>query len=593
MKADRSLRVLVADDDPTVGVLMQAALEAQGYSVTGVNDGTAALAAFRAEPADLVLLDVEMPGLTGYEVCKEIRRGWGSDIPVVLVTGHDDVDSIEYAYESGATDFMSKPINWTLIGHRLRYILRAFRDAAERRLAEQRVRRLAYFDTLTGLPNRQSFHELLEREIARTKRGGLGLAVMYLDLDGFKGINDSLGHGIGNLVLQWIADRLRSGLRASDVLGRQTDETGKVDAGSVNAANIARLGGDEFTVLLPCIEHAEDALIVAHRIREMIGRPFVIDDQEIVMTASIGIALFPDDANDPETLLAHADTAMYAAKAEGRGSCRYYSASLTERAVARLEMESALHLALERKEFQLAYQPQIDIHSGAICGVEALIRWQRPEIGPVSPLDFIPLAEEIGLIVPIGAWVLQTACADAMRWNALGLPPIQMSVNISPLQFRDPEFQETIRAAIASTGLPASQLEIEITESTLMEDATRTLELMNSLREHGIHIALDDFGTGYSSLQYLKQLPLNKLKVDRAFVCDMPDSKADEAIVRAVVSLARTLDMRVTAEGVETAEQRALLAELGCHLIQGFHFSKPVSFDMVATLLKSSDGAIQ
>ena len=230
MKTDQALRVLVADDDPTVGVLMQAALEAQGYAVSVVEDGAAALAAFRASPADLVLLDVEMPSLTGYEVCKEIRRGWGSDIPVVLVTGHDDVDSIEYAYESGATDFMSKPINWTLIGHRLRYILRAFRDAAERRLAEQRVRRLAYFDTLTGLPNRQSFHELLERELARAKRGGPGLAVLFLDLDGFKGVNDSLGHGAGNLMLQWIADRLRAGLRAGDILGRRTDDTEQAEA---------------------------------------------------------------------------------------------------------------------------------------------------------------------------------------------------------------------------------------------------------------------------------------------------------------------------------------------------------------------------
>jgi predicted signal transduction protein with EAL and GGDEF domain len=590
LKTDQALRVLVADDDPTVGVLMQAALEAQAYVVTVVEDGDAALASFRASPADLVLLDVEMPGLTGYEVCREIRRGWGSDIPVVLVTGHDDVDSIEHAYESGATDFMSKPINWTLIGHRLRYILRAFRDAAERRLAEQRVRRLAYFDTLTGLPNRQSFHELLERELARTKRGGPGLAVLFMDLDGFKGVNDSLGHGIGNLMLQWVADRLRTGLRSSDILGRQTDDTGETEGSGVADENIARLGGDEFTVLLPCIEHAEGALVVAHRVRELIGRPFVIDDQEIIMTASIGIALFPDDAKDAETLLAHADTAMYAAKAEGRGNCRYYSASLTERAVARLELESALYQALERKEFHLAYQPQADACSGAICGVEALIRWRHPETGLISPLEFIPLAEENGLILPIGAWVLETACADAMRWRAMGLPPIQISVNISPIQFRDPELQDKIVATLAATGLPAGQLEIEITESTLMEDATRTLELMHLLRTQGVHIALDDFGTGYSSLQYLKQLPLTKLKIDRAFVRDMPASKADEAIVRAVVTLAQTLDMRVTAEGVETHEQSVVLAELGCHILQGSYISMPVSFDDMVGLLQSSSG---
>jgi predicted signal transduction protein with EAL and GGDEF domain len=586
---DHPLRVLVADDDPTVGLLMQAALEAQGYAVTVVEDGTSALAVFRANPADVVLLDVEMPGLTGYEVCEEIRRGWGADIPVVLVTGHDDVASIEHAYQSGATDFMAKPINWTLIGHRLRYILRAFHDAAERRLAEQHVRRLAYFDTLTGLPNRQSFNERLERELARSRRGGPGLAVLFLDLDGFKGINDSLGHGFGNLVLQWVADRLHTGLRPGDVLGRQIDGASNT-APQMDDLSIARLGGDEFTVLLPSIENTEDALVIAHRIRELIGRPLVIDGQEIVMTASIGIALFPDDAQDAETLLMHAETAMYAAKAEGRSNCQYYSASLTERAVARLELESALYQALERQEFHLVYQPQIDAVSGIIRGVEALIRWQHPEKGLISPLDFIPLAEEIGLILPIGAWVLQTACADAIRWQALGLPLIRMSVNISPIQFRDRDLQEKILAVLATTGLPAAHLEIEITESTLMEDASRTLELMHSLRDQGIHIALDDFGTGYSSLQYLKQLPLTKLKIDRAFVRDMPDSKADEAIVRAVVSLAQTLGMQVTAEGVESGDQHVVLAALGCHTIQGFHFSKPVSFDAMTALLQSSDG---
>lgn len=590
MKTDHSLHVLVADDDPTVRLLMQAALEARGYAVTVVEDGAAALAAFHREPADVVLLDVEMPGLTGYEVCEEIRRGWGSDIPVVLVTGHDDVDSIERAYESGATDFMAKPINWTLIGHRLRYILRAFRDAAERRRAEQHVRRLAYFDTLTGLPNRQSFHELLERHLARSRHDGAGLAVLFLDLDGFKGINDSLGRGIGNLVLQWVADRLRTGLRPGDILGRQVDGLRDAAAGAADNLYVARLGGDEFTVLLPSIGQTEDALVVAHRIREMLGRPFVVEGQEIIMTVSIGITLFPDDARDAETLLMHADTAMYAAKAEGRGNCRYYSASLTERAVVRLGLESALHQALERKEFHLVYQPQIDAVSGAIRGVEALIRWQHPEKGLISPLDFIPLAEELGLILPIGAWVLQTACADAMRWRTLGLPPIRMSVNISPIQFRDRDLQKKILAALAATGLPPSQLEIEITESTLMEDASHTLALMQSLRGLGIHIALDDFGTGYSSLQYLKQLPLTTLKIDRAFVRDMPDSKADEAIVRAVVSLAQTLGMRVTAEGVETGDQETVLTELGCHIIQGFHFSRPLSFDAFAALLQSAEG---
>lgn len=310
------------------------------------------------------------------------------------------------------------------------------------------------------------------------------------------------------------------------------------------------------------------------------------------MTASIGIALFPDDGQDAETLLMHAETAMYAAKSEGRNNCQYYRSSLTERAIARLELESELHRALKHKEFCLVYQPQVDACSGVIVGVEALIRWQHPEKGLISPLDFIPLAEEIGLILPIGAWVLQTACADAMRWQAMGLPPIQISVNISPIQFRDPDLQKNILAAHVSTGLPASRLEIEITESTLMEDAAHALRVMQSLRDQGIHIALDDFGTGYSSLQYLRQLPLTKLKIDRAFVRDMPASKADQAIVRSVITLAKALDMRVTAEGVETGDQHAALAELGCHIIQGFYFSGPVPFEGIVGLLQSSSTGV-
>jgi diguanylate cyclase (GGDEF)-like protein len=576
-------RILVADDDCTMNLIMQAALQAYGYEVTVVEDGVAALAAFHAHPADIVLLDVEMPGLTGYEVCKKIRL-MDSDVPVVLITGHDDEASIDRAYETGATDFIVKPVNWTLIRHRLRYILRAFRDAAQRREAETKVRRLAYFDALTGLPNRQSFAEHLTRELSRKKGKTTSvqrLAVLFLDLDSFKNINDSLGHGIGDLVLQWTSDRLRSGLHSSNTFSRPSYQT-KED---VQPIPLARMGGDEFTILLPSIEETEDALVAAHRVRELIGRPFVVEGQALFVTASIGVAIYPDDASDADTLLMHAETAMYAAKDNGKNTCQYYSASLTKRAVARLAMESALRLALERDEFFLVYQPQIDVVHGTIQSVEALIRWQHPEKGLISPLDFIPLAEELGLILPIGAWVLKTACTDAMRWCALGLNPIRMAVNLSAIQFRNHHLQDDILAILAQTGMPASQLELEITESILMEDATSALSLMHSLRDHGMHIALDDFGTGYSSLQYIKQLPLSKLKIDRAFVRDLPASKADEAIIRAVVAMAKTLGIRVIAEGVETSEQYLALAHMGCDSIQGYFFSEPLSFEKMADFL--------
>ena len=693
-----SARVLVADDDATMRLLMQTSLESKGFAVSLAEDGAAALAGFHADMFDIVLLDVEMPGLSGYAVCQAIRSGGGRHIPVVLITGNDDLASIERAYACGATDFIAKPINWSLIGHRLRYILnsasmfqslnaaeaqnramlralpdlllkvdgqgrvteqhgepglqRAFlgdaddgrlpghvvseyrrclerartsgnvqnvewvvsdaqgrqryfdgriavmgndealcliHDATERREAEQKIRYLAYFDPLTGLHNRQFFQEQLRRELLHAYRHSERLAVLFMDLDGFKRINDSLGHHIGDLILQGVATRLSTVLRSSDMVSRPTDDA----SGEVNVMDIARLGGDEFTALLPRIRQPEDTLAVAHRIRQLVSSPFIIEGRELVVTTSIGVAIYPDDAQDATTLLKYADSAMYAAKAGGRDVCEYYSAALTDRAMHRMSMESCLRLALERNEFRLVYQPQIDSQTRQICAVEALIRWQHPEKGLVSPLDFIPLAEEIGLILPIGAWVLRTACHDAMRWKALGLGPVQMAVNLSPVQFRNPDLEADILETLRDTGLPAEQLELEITESTLMEDTGRALETLRALRALGIHIALDDFGTGYSSLSYLKQLPLSRLKVDRCFVCDMPDSKQDEAILRAVIALAHNLDMQVIAEGVETDAQYAALKALGCDIMQGYLFSKPVSFDAIIGLLAQSPSTLE
>lgn len=687
-------RVLVADDDATVRLLMQAALEKHGFAITLVEDGEQALQEFAAAPFDLVLLDVDMPRHDGFEVCAEIRRIRGADIPIVLVTGHDDVASIERAYQTGATDFVAKPINWTLIGHRLRYVLRAFRtlqslhvaearnravlralpdlllwvnaesgrlieqhgqpgvlgelfrpadllsdrlpaeaaaqcrraideavatgdvqyvefiaetregprnlegrvapldeggvlcllrDTTERHEAEQRVHYLAYYDTLTGLPNRQAFTEMLEQAVLRVEQTGQRLAVLFVDLDGFKGINDSFGHNIGDLVLQWAAERLRTGLRVLDAAGRPVGE----DAAGHERGEIeiARLGGDEFLVLVSPVAHAEAAQVMARRIGDMVRRPFVIEGQELVITASIGIGIFPDDARDATALLRVSDTAMYAAKAHGRDNSQYYSAALTERAVERLSMESRLRVALERQEFQLAYQPQVDALSGQIHSVEALIRWNHPEKGPIPPADFIPLAEENGQILPIGEWVLHTACTDAMRWLSLGLPAIRVAVNLSPIQFRNRNLLQDVLATLRKTGFPVDCLELEVTESALMEDADRTLEVLCSLRDAGLHITLDDFGTGYSSLEYLKRLPLSALKVDRSFVQDLPTCREDEAIVGAIITLAKNLGMRVTAEGVETQAQTDLLRRLGCDTFQGYYFSRPLPFQAMAALL--------
>lgn len=458
-----------------------------------------------------------------------------------------------------------------------RYLLGLSVDITERKEAEKRTFRLAYFDSLTGLPNRQSFLERLGREVKGAELQGRKLAILFMDLDGFKSINDTMGHNSGDLVLQWAADRLRKSIRPSDLLSR-------MDADQVEV-ELARLGGDEFTALIPDIVHAEDALRVAHRIREQMRRPFVLEGREVVLTTSIGIAVYPDDGMDAASLLKHADTAMYHAKDSGRDNCQFYSASLTQRAQKRLNLESSLRQALERSEFSLLYQPQFDLVSGSIHSVEALIRWNHPTEGIISPMDFIPLAEENGLIVPIGEWVLRTACTDAARWQADG-HGLRVAVNLSPMQFRNPDLLETVLDILSQTGLAPELLELEVTESAVMEDSGATLATLEAINREGVQIALDDFGTGYSSMSYLKRMPLNNLKVDQSFVQGLPHDRDNQAIVRAILSLAKNLGFSVTAEGVETLEQAEALKTLACDTLQGYYFSKPVPSSDVPSLLE-------
>ncbi len=450
------------------------------------------------------------------------------------------------------------------------------RDVTSRREAEQKVYRLAYFDPLTGLPNRLSFSERIEREIYRARRNDEKLAILFLDLDGFKNINDTMGHGTGDLLLQWVSDRLRLSVRPADVVAR-------VDA-SEEEIELARLGGDEFTVLVPHLRNAEDVLGVAHRIHEEMRRPFRLEGKDVVLTTSIGISVFPDDGQDGATLLKHADTAMYHAKDQGRDNCQFYSASLTQQALRRLDLENNLRRALQRDEFFLLYQPQFDLETGRVESVEALIRWQHPEQGLVSPLDFIPAAEENGLIVPIGEWVMRTACADAKRWEQEG-HSLRLAVNLSARQFRDPDLAERIGLILASSGLSADRMELEVTEGSLMEDTEATLATLNRLTEMGLRLSLDDFGTGYSSLSYLKRLPLNNVKVDRSFVRGLPLDHDNLAIVRAIVSLARNLGFTVTAEGVETLEQAHCLRDLACDTLQGYYIGRPVGAEEICAVI--------
>ena len=680
-------RILVADDEQTALVLMRAVLEKCGFEVITVADGERALQQFRSNPCDMVMLDVDMPHLNGFQVLAVLRKEVGNDLPIILVTGMDDTLSVEKAYECGATDFIAKPINWSLFGHRVKYLFRAYQnmldlsvanarneailtaipdtlfridsnglildshnekkhysgtfalstdsylsdnlpekisvdfmnaiklargantaqritfslesqndnfthyearvvvidqdealclvsDVTEQKESENRIFKLAYFDTLTGLPNRRSFLDRLDREIRRAKIQGEKLAVLSIGLDRFTTINESMGYPTGDNLLQLAADRLRERFRPYDMISHTQIIRDEIE--------LARPGGDEFSVLMH-IKQPEEALGVAERVREIMSQPFVADGRHVVLTVSNGIALYPENGDNAEVLLKEANTAMHHAKKDGHDNSQFYNISFTQQAQRRLSLENNLRVALEREEFYLLYQPKFDLRKRSMQSVEALIRWKNPEKGIISPVDFIPLAEETGLIVPIGEWVLRQACHDAIKWQHAGLN-LSVAVNLSPKQFRDANLIETVLNALSSSSLTPDFVELEITENALMVDSEATLKILRNLRENGIHIALDDFGTGYSSMSYLKHIPLNTLKIDQSFVKELSHSKENFAIVLAIISMAKSLGYVVVAEGVETIEQVQILDHLNCDVLQGYFFSKPVDTSEIITL---------
>ncbi len=450
--------------------------------------------------------------------------------------------------------------------NRLMYDVAIVEDITTRKSAEARVKYLATHDELTGLPNRTLFAELLEHAIETAERYERRCAMLFIDLDRFKIVNDSLGHDAGDLLLQEVASRLRQCIRKTAVVGR--------------------LGGDEFVVLLEELPSTEIAADVARRVLTSMHAPVKIMGHECRVTVSIGIATFPDDAGDAATLMKHADLAMYLAKDEGKNNFQVYSNDMSPMSVEQLELETRLAHALERQEFSLQYQPRVDIATGQIRGAEALLRWSNPDLGSVPPARFIPLAEDTGLIVAIGKWVMRNACEQNVAWQKLGLPEVVMSVNLSPRQFKDPTLLSDIVKILEETGMRPDLLELEITETMIMNHIDIAAEKAAAMKTLGVKLAIDDFGTGYSSLSQLKRFPIDTLKIDRAFVRDIPHSVDDTAITRAVVSLGKALGVRVIAEGVETAAQYEFLRDNGCDEIQGFYFSKPCHPDAFADLLK-------
>ncbi|BBJ23151.1 EAL domain-containing protein [Candidatus Nitrotoga sp. AM1P] len=443
-------------------------------------------------------------------------------------------------------------------------------DISERKAAEERMVYIAQHDFLTGLPNRMMLHDRLTQAIAHAEREQRKVAVMFLDLDRFKAINDTLGHLTGDKLLQVVADRINSVARTSDT--------------------VSRLGGDEFAIMLPYIENADDIAMIALKLLASIAGPCVIDDNEIEVTTSIGISVFPEDGVDSESLIAHADAAMYQAKGNGRNNYQFFTREMNRRTLERMLIKNKLSHALERNELFLLYQPQVDLKSGHIIGAEALVRWDNPLYGKVLPAQFIPIAEENGLIPPIGEWVLREACRQNQAWRKLGLMKITMAVNISSVQFRQKNLGEIIKAILSESGLTPSGLELEITESVVMQDAEAAILLLEDMKAMGLKLSVDDFGTGYSSLSYLKRFPIDKFKIDQSFVRDLTTDTDDAVIISTIISMAHSLKLKVIAEGVETAEQLAFLKQQGCDEIQGYYFSQPVSAEEFTKLLSSGSG---
>jgi diguanylate cyclase (GGDEF)-like protein/PAS domain S-box-containing protein len=543
---------------------------------------------FRAlwECASEAILTADSEGIVLF-ANQAAERVFGRPIPAVI--GHSierlvpGVRSLCADAESGPSAGRRRPVEWRGLhaaGHELplelafstfersgrRLFTIVARDIFERKRAEEKVRHLAFHDALTGLPNRLLFNDRLTVSLAQAHRSHQKLAVFYLDLDRFKLINDSLGHSIGDELLRRVADRLRSVVRDGDT--------------------VARLGGDEFIVLAPRIAAEEDAKTIARKILAAIRLPFAIEDREFFVTTSVGVSTYPGDGVDPDTLIRNADTAMYRAKERGRDEFQFYAPAMTSSVVDRLALENRLRQALRNQEFVLFYQPIVDLADGRVRGAEALLRWQHPERGLLLPAEFIPLAEASGLIGPIGRWVLQRACAQIREWQSAGDPQFTVSVNLSPRQFHQADLVAQVAAALASSGIGPSSLDLEITETNAMENADQTISTLWELRKLGVGVSMDDFGTGYSSLNYLKRFPIDRVKLDRSFVRDVVTKSEDAAIVRAVISMAHTLQLVVTAEGVENRDQLSFLRRHRCDEMQGYLFSPPVSAAEFRELLR-------
>jgi diguanylate cyclase (GGDEF)-like protein len=548
------LRLLLIEPDDAAAAALVALLQgatAKQIQTTVAKTLIQALACLHDQSVDAIIAELNLPDSTSEASLKQLVASAPHTPVVVLVNSDDDAFALELLKLGAQDSLVRGRADGALVLKTLRY-------AIERKESDQHLTYLSHYDRLTGLANRELFRDRLHQAMTRAERSGQVIALLFLDLDRFKAVNDTLGHLAGDELLIEVAGRLKKSVRRSDT--------------------IARLGGDEFTVILEGLEDPLDAEVVCAKILKSLSEPVLIRNQEIYVTTSIGVTFFPADDVDINGLLRNADAAMYRAKEEGRNRYNLFTADINARAVNRMAIESALRHALERQEFHLCYQPKVCVQTGLVLGAEALIRWDNPQRGLVSPVEFIPVAEDTGLIVPIGEWVLRRACADMRKWHAAGFEHVSVAVNLSARQFRHGELVSAVAKILADTGISPRQLELEITESLLMDDTEASQLALRALKALGTSIYLDDFGTGYSSLAYLKKFPLDGLKIDRSFINDLPGDTDGEAITSAILALSKALRLGVVAEGVETREQLNFLRDAGCQVVQGYLFSRPLVF---------------
>ena len=598
MTTDSRPTLLVVDDIAANRTLLARIFTPHGFRIIEAQSGSQALSLLNETSVALVLLDMAMPELNGIDVLKKIRQLHDPmQLPVIMVTANSDGADVAEALEAGANDYVTKPVDFAAALARVKAqlkrkkandALREFselleeriiertadlvrsndqlkKEIAERERSQAEIHYLAHHDSLTGIANRTLLRQHLQQALSGLFRDN-AVAVLFIDLDGFKSINDTLGHSVGDGLLKAVAQRLTENIRDHD--------------------RAARLGGDEFAIVQMEVQQPEAATTLAGRLIEVLGQPYWVDGHQLTIGASIGIAVAFDSKNDADEVLKYADLAMYRAKADGRGTYRFFEPEMQTRAEARRALEDALRNANIEDAFEVYYQPLFDLKSQRVTCLEALLRWHHPDKGLISPSDFIALAEEIKLIVTLGEWVLRRACMDAMTWP----DEVSVAVNLSPVQFRYAGLPQAVRDALTASGLPAKRLELEITESVLLEKTDASLAILKDLRDLGVSISMDDFGTGYSSLSYLRSFRFDKVKIDRSFISDLPTEDDSLSIVRAITDLGRSFDMTIVAEGVETMEQLRCLEIEGCSQVQGFLLSPARPVHEIPAVIKSLIG---